>query len=128
MKIAAVPASLRFEQTGFSNEIVHGEANWLTTTWRCPRCGERVVFSKANFEERAALRISNLSEVHQRMFDDWAHAHGEFAKPFLDWNCPGCGLGVRVYAHPWAGGHFGDNGVSLGMVLEAEPASVQSGD
>ena len=121
MKIEAVPASLRFEQTGFSNEIVQGRANWLTTTWRCPRCGDRVAFSKANFEERAARRVSNLPPEIQHAFDAWASAHSEGGRPFLDWTCPGCGLPARVYAHPWAGGRSGDQGIDLGQVLEAAP-------
>lgn len=120
MKINVVSASLRFEQTGFSNEIVHGRANWLTTTWRCPHCGERVAFSKANFEERAARRLSNLAPEVRRAFDEWASANSEGGRPFLDWTCR-CGLAARVYAHPWAGGHSGDQGVDLGPVLEAAP-------
>ena len=122
MNVQAVAPQLRFDQVAFSNEIVHGEAPGLSTTWRCPRCPEAVKFSKADFEERAARRISNLPEVHQRAFDEWARRHGESENPFLDWICPGCGLGLRVYAHPWAGGRFGDHGVNLGMVLEADPA------
>ena len=125
MKLTVVPADQRFDQTGFTNEIVHGEANWLTTTWRCPRCGERVVFSKAHFEERAARRVSNLAPEVARAFDAWASAHDEGGRPFLDWTCR-CGLATRVYAHPWAGGHFGDQGVNLGRVLEAVPSPDKS--
>ena len=120
MKVVAVPAALRFDRVAFSNEIVHGEALGLSTIWRCPRCSEAVKFTKADFEERAARRISNLEDAYVRSFDAWAEAHGEANSPFLDWRCPGCDLAVRVYAHPWAGGRFGDAGVNLGMVLEGE--------
>lgn len=122
MKLDAVSADRRFDQTAFSNEVVDGRALPLITTYTCPRCSERVGFSKQNFEERADSQKSNLDAGLQRAFDDCALRHGEEGKPFLDWRCPGCALAVRVYAHAWAGGRHGDAGVDLTLVLEAQDA------
>lgn len=118
MKIRFVPADERFDQTAFSNEVVHGEVLGIHTLWRCPRCPQQVRFSKEQFEVRARQRVSNLDVPMRAAFDAWAERHGEASAPFLDWVCPGCGMASRVYVHPWAGGRHGDAGVNLGTVLE----------
>ncbi|MDP3936782.1 MAG: hypothetical protein Q8R92_01445 [Deltaproteobacteria bacterium] len=119
MKLEAVRAGLRFDQTAFSNEIINGRALSLTAGYTCPRCARQVGFLKENFEQRAPRQISNLSLEVQRAFNEWAAQNGEAGNPFLDWECPGCSLSVRVYALRWAGGRHGDSGVNLTMVLEA---------
>ena len=118
MKLEAVSADSRFDQTGFSNEVIDGRALSLTTTYTCPSCSERVAFTKENFEQRARRQVSNLTPHLQRPLNEWASQNGEAGNPFLDWLCPGCALAIRVYAHPWAGGPHGDSGVELTVVLE----------
>lgn len=120
MKIDAVGADSRFDNTAFSNEIIDGRALPLTAFYTCPRCGERVGFNKRDFEHRAERRVSNLSPSIQRLFNEWAAQNGQAGRPFLDWACPGCALAIRVYAHPWVGGRHGDFGVALTVVLETE--------
>lgn len=120
MKIEAVDAEARFDNTAFSNEIIDGRALPLTAAYTCPQCGEQVGFQKRDFEHRAERQVSNLSVSIQRSFNEWASQNGQAGNPFLDWACPGCGLAVRVYARPWAGGRHGDSGVDLAVVLEAE--------
>jgi rubredoxin len=118
MKLEVVNVERRFDQTAFSTEIIDGRALSLTATYTCPRCAERVAFSKENFERRAASQRSNLEATLQRLLNEWASRNGEAGHPFLDWRCPGCGLATRVYAQPWAGGRHGDSGVNLTSVLE----------
>ena len=120
MKIDAVVAEARFDNTAFSNEIIDGRALPLTAAYKCPRCGERVGFNKRDFEDRAQRQLSNLSPSVQLLFNEWASKNGQAGRPFLDWACPGCPLTVRVYAHPWAGGRHGDSGVDLTVVLEVD--------
>lgn len=104
MKFEAATADTRFDQTGFSNEIIDGRSLSLTATYTCPSCSERVGFSRKNFEQRARRQVSNLAPLLQRAFNEWASQNGEAGNPFLDWHCPGCALAVRVYAHPWPAG------------------------
>ena len=123
MNIEVTPAASRFDRTAFSNESVAGQALPLTATYTCPRCGERVGFTKSNLEDRARQQASNLRHSVQRSFNQWASENNRVGNPFLDWACPGCGLAVRVYARAWAGGRHGDSGVDLDVVLEAEQAA-----
>ena len=123
MKIRAVGAEHRFDQTAFADAVIDGFALPLMTTYTCPRCSERVGFSKQNFEQRAPDQMSNLDVSVQQLFNDWASGNGEASNPFLDWLCPGCALAARVYAHLWAGGRHGDSGVDLSVVLEAHDES-----
>jgi len=123
MKIHAVPADRRFDQTAFSIVVTKDRALPLITTYTCPLCSERVRFSKQNFAERSACRVSHLHPVVRELFDGWAATHGKNGKPFLDWVCAGCGLPVRVYAHPWDGGQHGESVIELSVVLEAHGES-----
>jgi len=120
MRINVVDADARFDNAAFSNVTVNGRALGLTASYTCPRCGERIGFNRRDFEHRAERQVSNLPSSTQRLFNEWASQNGRAGKPFLDWVCPGCGLAVRVYAQPWAGGRHGDHGVDLAVVLEAE--------
>lgn len=119
MTLEAVNAEDRFDQTAFSNEVIDGFALSLTTTYTCPRCSERIAFSKENFKYGAQSRVSNLDVELQRAFDKCAAQHGEAGEAFLDWRCPTCALPARVYANRWAGGRHGDSGVNLTIVIEA---------
>lgn len=118
MEIKLSDGTERFDNTEFSNEISDGKSTPLFSTYTCPACGEKTGFTKKNFEERAWLKFSNLSEEHSEMFNKYV-TEKEWARlNYLDWYCPGCELPVRVYVENWAGGRHGDAGVDIKYVLE----------
>ena len=118
---ARIEPAMRFDNTAFSNEVEDGYALSIYAKYTCPRCRAVVGFSKADFEERGPLRRSNLAEPIAAAMDTWAAANGLGSRPFLDWECPGCGLAVRAYSEPWAGGRHGDRGTNIVAVLEMPP-------
>lgn len=121
MKLQAVKPSMRFDHPNFSNEVEDGRALSMYSTYKCPRCAEVVRFAKHHFELRAAARFSNLPAAVGLLIDRWAEANGVGSQPFLDWLCPGCGLAVRAYARPWAGGRHGDCGTDITALVEVDP-------
>ena len=116
-----IQPAVRFDNTAFSNAIDDdGQVRSIYANYTCPRCRAGVVFTKTDFEDRVATRRSNLSEPIAAAMDRCAAENGLASRPFLDWECPGCGMAVRAYAQRWAGGRHGDHGLNLVAVLELQ--------
>lgn len=121
MKLQAIKPSLRFDNPGFSSEVEDGGTLSMYSNYTCPRCAEVVRFAKHEFEARAQTRFSNLPASLGLLIDRWGEASGVGSQPFLDWLCPGCGLAVRAYTRPWAGGRHGDYGTDIVALVEVDP-------
>jgi len=126
MLITQVEAAERFDSVAFSSEIIDGRTTSMYTCYRCPRCGERIQFTRRDFEERAPRRLSNLPSEAALEIDAWAARSALGDAPFLDWVCPACSLPARVYVQPWAGGRHGDHGVKLLTVVECAQEQGQA--
>lgn len=127
MKPESADPSLRFDNPGFSNVVEDGRALSMFSHYTCPRCAEVIRFTKREFEDLAQARSSNLPASLALIIDRWGESNGVGERPFLDWLCPGCGLAVRAYTHPWAGGRHGDAGTDIVALVELEqdPSSAR---
>ncbi len=122
----SVEPSARFDNTAFSNVVEDGYALPLHANYTCPRCSGVLRFTKTDFEDRASLRRSNLPESMAATMDARAATNGLASRPFVDWQCPGCGLAARAYAKPWAGGRHGDHGTDIVAVFELDPGELNA--
>lgn len=120
MKLHWVDPEQRLDNLHVSSVVENGLARPLTCQYRCPRCSEGVVLTRDNVELRALRRQSNLPPSVARTFDEEAGLHSIRAAAFLDWRCPKCGLAVRVYVRPWAGGRHGDSGSDIIAAVEEQ--------
>ena len=118
MPAIQVSATERFDEVSMSTEILEGRVTPLHTLYTCPQCGEKVSFSRTDFESRGRRQTSNLSEVHSSAISALAQETGFGADEYLDWYCPTCRLPTRAYFRQWAGGRHGDSGVDIISVVE----------
>ena len=119
MSIVTVDPIERFDNIAVSNEVIDGRALSIFASYTCPRCGERIRFTKQNLEERASRQTTNLRPSVAAAVDAWSREHGVDTLPYLDWLCPRCSLGARAYIEVWAGGK-GDSGANIVALAEIE--------
>jgi len=122
MTLNWVPPEHRFDNLHVSNVIEDGQTLPPACAYRCPRCNEGVVLTRDNLEHRSLRRLSNLSPEVAKKFDEAAFLQSLERAAFLDWSCPKCGLAVRAYVKPWAGGRHGDAGCDIVALLEEQMA------
>ncbi len=115
-----VDASARFTKDYFSSEEEDTE---LYSFYECPRCHERVGFERKNLEKHEHQQFTNLSSEDSARIDSFVAAHPIDSRSFLDFYCPGCHLGVRLYFSFWAGGKA-DSGFNLDKIIEIEATPV----
>ena len=108
----------RFGNCSFSNVVHGGMASPVYAVYTCPSCREDVRFEKRHFEERANHTYTDLPTQIAAWFDKDAKNRGLSDCDYLDWLCPKCELAVRTYVRKWAGGHHGDSGAELVLVME----------
>jgi hypothetical protein len=118
LKVMVVPVAERFDGSGVSNVVEDGRALSLYLHYTCPSCAQVVRLSKHDLEVRAKERFSNLQPILAAAIDAWAAGNALGTSPFLDWVCPGCSRGARVYIETWAGGRHGDSGADLKVLAE----------
>jgi hypothetical protein len=119
--IIKIDPSARFDNTSVSNEIFEGQALSMYAHYTCPTCGQGIRFNKQDLEHRSTLRSSTLPPDVGARIDVLAAVEGLSHAEFLDWECPGCRLAVRVYVQKWAGGRHGDSGANIVAVIEVPP-------
>jgi hypothetical protein len=117
MRIEWVPPRERFDNVLVSNEIIDGRTLPPTAMYLCPRCEVRVALHRVNIMQSDA-RATTLIPTTAHTVDRAAAGRGYGSLGFLDWRCPGCGLGVRVYTRTWYGGRHGDCGAELIDIAE----------
>ncbi len=86
--------------------------------YECPRCHQRVRFQRQDFEKHTQQTFTNLSVDDASRINRALERDPIAAESFLDFYCPGCALGVRIYYCFWAGGRHGDCGFKLEKVIE----------
>lgn len=121
MNITWVAASDRFDGTSVSNEIVDGRSLPPMVFYTCPRCSERVGFSRDNLMG-AVRRTTALPEPVANSIAVEAQSRDLGELGFLDWPCPKCRLLVRAHVRTWAGGRHGDYGADIMWVAEIDHA------
>ena len=117
MTAVQVNATERFNEISLSTEILDGRATPFHTLYTCPKCAEKVSFSRTDFESRGRHQTSNLSEVLSFAISAFAQESGIGADEYLDWYCPKCRLPTRAYFRQWAGGRHGDSGIDIISVV-----------
>jgi hypothetical protein len=121
MNVTWIDPADRFDGASLSDELVEGRSLPRMIFYSCPRCAERVGFNRDHFE-RAVDKTTRLPVDVGRAIDAAAEKRKLTNTAFLDWICPKCKLGVRVYADVWAGGMHGNSGAEIVSIAEVEHA------
>lgn len=68
------------------------------SSYLCGHCREEVVFCTRDFRQHHLLRSTNLSVVDAAAINQFVQmTEARYGCAFLDFYCPGCGIGVRIY-------------------------------
>ena len=115
MIILRLSPHVRFDRTEWTDDTSQWPA---ITSHTCGQCGTALSFSKQNFRPQRPKYYSNLRGDIAAAFDQQAEIEGYGRLEFLDWNCTGCSLPIRVYFRRMGGPGHGDITTELMTVLE----------
>lgn len=115
--IAIINLEERLSSTGFSSEVVDGQALSIYSYYTCT-CGQKIRFDEGNLKKAEKNPKSCIEESEQSAIEATASEFLDRNDSFLDFFCPACRKPVRLYFQPWAGGRHGDSGIEWRFIVE----------
>jgi hypothetical protein len=112
-----------FDISRYSNKLTFNNQEDFethpTSEISCPNCNRPTSINFSDLKKHQLSDLTNLSETQQFEITKISERITELPNSFLDYNCPNCQTGIRIYYESWAGGKHGEHGFELRNIVTA---------
>lgn len=117
----SIPNLTEFDISRHSNKLSFNNQEdfdtYPTSEISCPNCNRPMSINFSDLRKHQLSGFSNLNEAHQFEISKISDRITELPNSFLDYYCPNCQTGIRIYYESWAGGKHGEHGFELRNIV-----------